>query len=133
MVNYNNFKFRKYRRTTIVVCQLNGKRKYILGKLVFSCLVSIPFILFAVAYPIVTMRFEQHLSVSNILFRNIHSHSISAIRNCFYIIVKSYSRFISKVSLVSTGVDIFNFNFEDTSDTKFFNIKIYLMGLSTRE
>lgn len=51
----------------LLFVQLNGKRKYILGKLVFSCLVSIPFILFAVAYPIVTMRFEQHLSVSNIL------------------------------------------------------------------
>ena len=72
----------------LLFVQLNGKRKYILGKLVFSCLVSIPFILFAVAYPIVTMRFEQHLSVSNILFRNIHSHSISAIRNCFTLLLK---------------------------------------------
>ncbi|MCI2870106.1 hypothetical protein FH115_10590 [Staphylococcus hominis] len=93
-LNLITFDLESVEELQLLLMQL-GRSLYLTSKLIFNFLMTVPLIIFAIIYPLVSLRFEHLPSLTEILI-GIHAHIIISITAIILTALFKYSNFLSK-------------------------------------
>ncbi|PTK39315.1 hypothetical protein BUZ46_02885 [Staphylococcus hominis] len=93
-LNLITFDLESVEELQLLLTQL-GRSLYLTSKLIFNFLLTIPLIIFAITYPLVSLRFEHLPSLTEILI-GIHAHIIISITAIILTALFKYSNFLSR-------------------------------------
>ncbi|MGX0238518.1 hypothetical protein [Staphylococcus hominis] len=93
-LNLITFDLESVEELQLLLTQL-GRSLYLTSKLIFNFLMTVPLIIFAIIYPLVSLRFEHLPSLTEILI-GIHVHIIISITAIILTALFKYSNFLSR-------------------------------------
>lgn len=93
-LNLITFDLESVEELQLLLTQL-GRSLYLTSKLIFNFLMTVPLIIFAITYPLVSLRFEHLPSLTEILI-GIHVHIIISITAIILTALFKYSNFLSR-------------------------------------
>ena len=93
-LNLITFDLESVEELQLLLTQL-GRSLYLTSKLIFNFLMTVPLIIFAIIYPLISLIFEHLPSFTEILI-GIHAHIIISITAIILTALFKYSNFLSK-------------------------------------